>query len=365
MSRSAPRRTRLSAPVIGGVHEEGERHLEGILDLVRIEDEACAPDRPWRGPGRCGSRCRSDRARDSRSARPFPARGRSPPRPRGSPPPPATASDGSILPPGKATCPACAARWGVRTVRMTVATGSRATTGISTAASRKTRPATLKSGLSTWSPRSSPATGGSRSRRLAARAKKAPGLNGEFGARSRRAFPASETRTGRGAGADGCRPVSVDRIHALLTQLCPGHCFAALCPISLGRATRRRAPSRMHPLLRRRVTCNSDTEHRHPSISRSSPRPMSAHSQPVTIADSDRIVAETEAAVARIRAARDRDRQRHLRPGNRGRAGADHHPRRRPRPAHRRPRPRQDQAGRDARHGVRPFGRAASSSRPT
>jgi MoxR-like ATPase len=31
---------------------------------------------------------------------------------------------------------------------------------------------------------------------------------------------------------------------------------------------------------------------------------MSAHSQPVTIADSDRVVAETEAAVARIRAAR-------------------------------------------------------------
>ena len=47
------------------------------------------------------------------------------------------------------------------------------------------------------------------------------------------------------------------------------------------------------------------------------------------------------------------DRPAHHRPGARGRADADRHPLRRPRAAGRRARPRQDPAGRDARHRAR------------
>ena len=72
------------------------------------------------------------------------------------------------------------------------------------------------------------------------------------------------------------------------------------------------------------------------------------------MADSDDLMPEIEATGARlVRGARD-DRAAHHRPGRGRRADADRHPLRRPRPARRRAGPRQDAAGRDARHRARP-----------
>ena len=66
------------------------------------------------------------------------------------------------------------------------------------------------------------------------------------------------------------------------------------------------------------------------------------------------MVAEAEKALADISQSPRRRRPGHLRPGKRRRAHAGGAARRRPRAAGRRSRPRQDQAGRDARHRARP-----------
>ena len=66
------------------VHEKGERHLEGIGNLARVELQREARRGRARRRERCDSRCRCDRRRDSPAARRSEDRARSPPAPRAS-----------------------------------------------------------------------------------------------------------------------------------------------------------------------------------------------------------------------------------------------------------------------------------------
>ena len=119
-----------------------------------------------------------------------------------------------------------------------------------------------------------------------------------------------------------------------------------------------------NPLLPRRRSCNTCSEdwagepRAKASSKREGSRPSDERTQPAP--DCPRPQPHRRRGRGRGRQRQGgprRHRPRHLRPGDRGRPGADHHPRRRPRPAHRRSRPRQDQAGRDHRHRLRPLRR--------
>ena len=156
------------------------------------------------------------------------------------------------------------------------------------------------------------------------------------------------------------------------TDSSTGHAFASLCLLCCSDADVRSRPATPAtiPYCAGMRSCNNGGQAGPPLASvprgrRGRQRPMSAINQTDPATDAD-----THRRRDRRRRRRDQrgargDRQGDLRPGDGRRAGADHDPRRRPRPAHRRARasPRPSWSRRWAPSSACP--RAASSSRPT